>query len=148
MHTAFPKHIYGQTLLPVFATHLLSNILLVRSVHYRPLHHDEHRVSCTTYVVATDSKIAHIASLVLLYLIVSELPCTKATATATEYKSNELLFSTANYRLNFTAFTNAYTTEDLLFTKHSKQIETQTARCIHVHAQLNARAVAGCSEVL
>jgi hypothetical protein len=56
-----------------------------------------------------------------------QAPCTKATATATEYKSNELLFSTAKYRLNFTAFTNAYTTEDLLFTKHSKQIETQTS---------------------
>jgi hypothetical protein len=66
-----------------------------------------------------------------------QAPCTKATATATEYKSNELLFSTANYRLNLTALHNAYSTEDLLFTKHSKQIETQTARCIHVHAQLN-----------
>jgi hypothetical protein len=49
---------------------------------------------------ATDSLTAFNIPLVLSYPVSSVLPCTRAMATTTECKSNELRFSTANYRLN------------------------------------------------
>jgi hypothetical protein len=69
-------------------------------------------------------------------------------ATTTECKSNELLFSTAN-TVSIKQLSQCLFTEDLLFTKAYKAIETSFST-VHslVHAQLNARAVGGCFEIL
>jgi hypothetical protein len=107
---------------PVVAQHSISNILLARSVHYRPLHHSEYGTSCTTNISATGSLKARIAPLVLSYLFSSELPCTRAMATASECKSNELLFFTANNSLNLTAFTMLSEQKTFSSLKHTKQL--------------------------
>jgi hypothetical protein len=108
--------------LPVFAHHSISNILLARSVLYRPLHHSEYGTLCTMNISAADSRQAVIVPLGLFYHFVSELPCTRAMATEPECKSNELLFSTAKNRLNLTAFTMLTQQKTFSSQKHTKQL--------------------------
>jgi hypothetical protein len=61
-----------------------------------------------------------------------QAPCTKAMATTTECKSNELLFSTAKIPSQLTSFHNAYSQKTFSSPKHTKQLGRSPARCIHL----------------
>jgi hypothetical protein len=133
--------------LPEIAQHSISNILLARSGHNRPLQLSKYGTSCTVNLCAKGSLTVITTPLVLSYPISLDY-------LARRRWPRQLSASPTNCPFNskippqLACFNNALFTEDVLFTKAYKALETETARRIHVHTQLNARAVAGCLEIL